>query len=190
MGKLYIVRHAQVKIEPNVPSAQWNLSEAGVRSTEALAASESFDLVKKIWHSPEPKALQTAQVIAERASLELRMHAGLRELAADVGFLPQHEFQARVGAYLLGKDDPAFEPYGDAQARIVSAVREIVEEAKGDSVALVTHGRILTVLYSYLFGRRLGQKEWQSIPLPALSVIDTNSWQVERGFLAGVTRRN
>lgn len=188
MSKLYVVRHAQVLIDPAVPSHRWELSPEGIQSTQELARRESWHGVREIWHSPEPKAIGTAHVIAEHAGLVMKSHEDLRELAFEAGYLTAEEFQARVGAYFQGgQDDPAFEPFAEAQARIVQAVRDLVAQAAGQDVAIVSHGRILTVLYSHLFGRRLGPEEWRSIKLPDLSVIDTGTWQVERGFLCSVS---
>ncbi|TCP54740.1 broad specificity phosphatase PhoE [Tumebacillus sp. BK434] len=184
MSKLYVVRHAQVEIDPKVPAHLWQLSSAGVHSTRELAARESWAKVRTIWHSPEPKAVGTARVIAEQAGLVMKEHAGLHELAFDAGYLSQEEFQSRVGAYFQGGTaDPAFEPYHEAEARIAHAVQDIVARSNGQDTAIVSHGRILTVLYSRLLGRRLGPKDWRSIQLPDLSVIDTTTWNVERGFL-------
>jgi broad specificity phosphatase PhoE len=185
MSHLYTVRHAQVQIDPAIPPHEWHLSAEGQASIAELSAKESWEGVSVIWHSPEPKAEQTARVIAERAGLEMRMHPDLRELAMETGFLSPEEFQARVAAYFSGAQEPDFEPYEDAKKRIVTCVHEIVAAAKGQSVAIVTHGRILNVLYSHLLGRRLGIGEWKSIKLPDLSVVDTKTWRVERGFLAG-----
>jgi broad specificity phosphatase PhoE len=64
-------------------------------------------------------------------------------------------------------------------------LQAVVEAEAGKSVAVVSHGRILTVLYSYLLGHRLGEKEWQSISLPDLSVINLETNTVESGFFAG-----
>ncbi|ARU63348.1 hypothetical protein CBW65_21940 [Tumebacillus avium] len=188
MSKLYVVRHAQVLIEPALPSPEWALSSEGVQSARELAKRESWQGVREIWHSPEPKAIGTARAIAEHAGLTMKQHEDLRELAFAAGYLTAEEFQARVGAYFQGgQDDPAFEPYVEAQARIVQAIQDIVAQADGKDVAIVSHGRILTVLYSYLLGRRLGPEEWRSIKLPDLSVIDTGTWRVERGFLCSVS---
>lgn len=185
MTSIYVVRHAQVKVEPEVASHLWELSEEGRDAAEELARGESWEDVAWIYHSPEPKAEATARVIAEVAGgMELRMHPDLRELEMRTGYLSAAEFQGRLQQYLVGAEDPDFEPFEEAAARIERCVREIVEEAAGRSVAIVSHGRILTALYSRLLGRRLTIEEWRSIRMPDVSVIDTETWQVKRGFLS------
>lgn len=186
MGKLYVVRHSQVDLDPQIPAEEWPLSEAGRMAVAKLIEREEWPGVRTIYHSPERKAVQTAEVIAGRFGWEMKSHPGLRELKAETGFLPAEQFQARVAAYLEGDADPAFEEYSEAASRIWECVQEIVREAHGDSVAMVTHGRLLTVLYSRILGRMLSREEWQSIKLPDLSVIDLGTWTVERGFLANL----
>jgi 2,3-bisphosphoglycerate-dependent phosphoglycerate mutase len=186
MSKLYIVRHAQVAVDPNSPAHLWPLSEAGKRAAEELAARENWDDVYRVYHSPEPKAEQTAQIIAKRLKVGTAREEDLRELHADLGFLPAEQFHARVAAYLSGYVDPAFENYDSAVARIDACVKRIAREAGGRSVVVVSHGRILTAFFSKLLGRRLTGEEWRSIKLPDLSVIDLATWKVERGFFADV----
>ena len=43
------------------------------------------------------------------------------------------------------------------------------------------------VLFSCLFKRRMTVREWKSIQLPDLSVIDLDTWTVSRGFFSKLT---
>ena len=185
--KLHIVRHAQVLIRPEVPPEEWHLSPVGLDSARRLAAEGDWRGVTRIWHSPQPKTAETAQAIAQVLHIPTEPAPGLAELTMDTGFLGTAEFERRVGAYLEGEGapDPAFEPYDRAQARIVATLHDIVTRAAGASVAVVSHGRILTVLFSALCGTRLGQADWKSIRLPDLAVVDLDAGRVERGFFAG-----
>jgi 2,3-bisphosphoglycerate-dependent phosphoglycerate mutase len=184
VGKLYVIRHSLVAVDPKVPPVEWNLSEEGKIRTVELIEGEQWDDLACIYHSPEPKAEQTAAIIARRFGVRTAVCDDLRELHADVGFLPGEQFQERVGAYLDGRQDPCFEDYEQATKRIVHCVEEIVTEAGDRSVAIVSHGRILTALFSAIRGERLGRAGWQSIGLPDLSVVDWKNRRVERGFLS------
>ena len=180
VAELYIVRHAQVNID-SVPSTEWHISEDGIRATRELVLSENWSGVHRIYHSPEPKAVATADIISEMTGIPTSVMDELHELRIPT-IQPTEEFVRRVSAYLEGFPDPEFEEWALAADRIVGCVRRITNEANGCSVAMVSHGRILTVLFSYLFKRRMTVKEWQSIKLPDLSVIDLETWAVERGF--------
>ncbi|RNB92394.1 histidine phosphatase family protein [Brevibacillus fluminis] len=182
MSFLYVIRHAQVKIDPAKPPAEWSLSPGGWAQTDQMAQRVSWEDIQCIYHSPEKKAVETAQAIAAPRGLIMRAEPDLRELAADVGFMAHDAFAKRVGAHLEGKEDPAFEPFEAAAKRINRCVGDIVSQADGRPVAIVSHGRILTAFYSSLIGRRLTRQEWQSIGLTDLSVLCTKTWMVKSGF--------
>ncbi len=186
MAELYIVRHAQVNVDFSIPSTEWHISEDGIRATRDLVFSESWHGVRYIYHSPESKAVATAEIINEMTGIPTRMMDDLHELFIPT-IHPADEFVRRVGAYLEGFPDPEFEDWRQAMDRIVGCVHKITKEANGSSVAIVSHGRILTALFSYLFKRRMTMKEWQSIQLPDLSVINIDTWTVERGFFSNLT---
>gem|GEM_PF-3318754 len=185
MAELYIVRHAQVNVDFTVPSTEWQVSEDGIRKNRELVLSENWSGVHRIYHSPEPKAVVTADIISEMTGIPTGVMDELHELRIPT-IQPTDEFIRRVGAYLEGFPDPEFEEWAQAKDRIVGSVRRITNEANGCSVAMVSHGRILTVLFSYLFNRRMTVKEWQSIRLPDLSVIELETWTVDRGFFSNV----
>ncbi|RLQ93315.1 histidine phosphatase family protein [Falsibacillus albus] len=183
MPKLFVIRHAQVCIVPSLPSHQWELSEEGAISARKIALQTDWEDASIIYHSPERKAMQTAAAIGIEKTLVLREEEDLRELEMNSGFLKKEDFQSKVGEYLMGKGDHDFEEYWSAQERIVNCVKNLVDRHKGSSLAIVSHGRILTAFYSFLLRRRLGVQEWQSIKMPDISVIDLETWMVIDGFL-------
>ncbi len=183
--KLLVVRHAQVVIEPEVAPERWNLSAEGETSARRLADDPDWADVGRIWYSPQPKTAQTARVIAAARGLPAEAAPDLAELTMDVGFLGTTEFERRVGAYLEGADDPVFEPYAAAEQRVTRCVRDILLRSAGQDAAIVSHGRILTVLFAALCGERLDREAWRSIRLPDLSVVDLTAGVVERGFFTG-----
>lgn len=185
MAKLYVVRHSQVNTDFSVPSSEWRISEDGIRATKDLAVSENWEGVYGIYHSPEPKAVETARIIGKFTGTPVKAMEDLHELRIPA-ISPAKEFVRRVGAYLDGFPDPEFEDWEHATQRIIGCVQKIISEAQGRSVAMVSHGRILTVLFSHILRRRMSVTEWQSIRLPDLSVIDSDTWTVERGFFSNI----
>lgn len=183
--RLYVIRHAQVAIEPDVPAEGWHLSAAGWESARGLAGRLSHAGIGVLHHSPQPKARETALALAEVLGLPLRLEPGLGELAMEIPWLGAPEFERRVGDFLEGGADPAFEPYDLAQRRIVECVRAIVARCAEPATAVVSHGRILTVLFSALCGVRLGAEEWRALRTPDLAVVDLARGVVQEGFWAG-----
>jgi len=110
----------------------------------------------------------------------------LRELTAP-RIASSEEFVARVGRYFAGDRDEDFESWDRATLRVVTAMAAIVTAASGNSVAVVSHGRILTVWFSHWLQRRLSVSEWQAIRMPDLSVVDLDSRRVESGFFANLS---
>lgn len=105
MSELYIVRHAQVNINFSVPSTEWCISEDGIRGTRELVLSERWSTVHRIYHSPEPKAVATADIISEMTGIPTTAVDELRELRIPE-IQPKEEFIRRVGAYFQGLPDP------------------------------------------------------------------------------------
>jgi 2,3-bisphosphoglycerate-dependent phosphoglycerate mutase len=182
---LYAARHAQVAVRADAPREEWHLSPEGAESARRLAREGRWEGVAVLHHSPEPKAAETAAAIGEVLGARLVPAPDLRELHMDPVFLPTDVFERRVGAYLGGAADPGFEDYAEAQRRVLACVRAVVAGAAGRPAAIVSHGRLLTVLFSALCGERLGAAEWRSIRLPDLSVVDLAAGHVVRGFFAG-----
>jgi broad specificity phosphatase PhoE len=87
---LILVRHAQPAIDESHPPPQWRLTEAGRAAAGALAERLAPYAPIAAVASPEPKALETGEIIAARFDLSV---------AADAGFAEHHRpnvrFQAR-----------------------------------------------------------------------------------------------
>lgn len=184
MAKLYVVRHAAVAVDFDLPASDWQLSGAGIEATRKLVDAGGWEDVRHIYYSPEVKARQTASIISQMTGTASTVVEDLRELRAPI-LINLDEFQGRVGAYLDGFADPEFEPWDEAGERIARCVEAILDEADG-LVAIVSHGRILTAWFSHWLGRRLSRRDWESMGLPDLSVVDIDSRRVERGFFSDV----
>ncbi|MGE5654297.1 MAG: histidine phosphatase family protein [Bacillota bacterium] len=182
MSLLYIVRHSIPATDPSVAAERWPLSDAGIRAAQQLGELSCWQDVEIIYSSPEPKALQTAEEIARQWGTRVIIEGGLRELQMKPVWLESADFIKKVGDYLEGADDPDFEPYDQAQRRIVDCVQRLTQSHPDRSIAVVSHARILVAFLSHLFGRRLGRQEWRSIKMPDLAVVDLAGSCVVSGF--------
>lgn len=174
MAKIFVVRHGAPVISPDVPSAAWPLSDAGRDAVTRLASQRDWPLVSGIYHSLEPKARDTAHVLARQLNAPVVAHPMLGEIPfKNPRFYDQETFQRILGDFLQrGTQGPFQETYAEAESRIVCALQCIcAKEGPGLPIA-VSHGRILAVLWSYLLGKRLSLREWQEIPMPGLALVD------------------
>ena len=78
---LILVRHAQPAIDEARPPPEWRLSEAGRAAAGALAERLAPYAPVAAGASPEPKALETGEIVAARFGLPV---------AADAGFAEHH----------------------------------------------------------------------------------------------------
>jgi broad specificity phosphatase PhoE len=175
--RLYVVRHTSVDPVDGVPPHQWRPSADGLEAARRLARSPVWRRVELIASSTEPKALATAERIAETARVPLRPDPGLREVSREPALLEAAEHSSRVRRYLAGHRVEGWEPPDQARRRFERCVDRLVAEADGPLV-VVSHA---TVLALYL---GLTHDEWVAIPLPAVAVADPRARRLLQSFLS------
>lgn len=143
------------------------LSARGVQQAEATAEALAGQPIDAVYASPLCRARQTAEVIAQRLRLPLRVDDRLKEI--DVG-----RFQGRLRAELLGKDaevlarwasgDPDFRlPGGESRRQVAQRGRaafEAIRRAGHAHVLIVAHGTVLLSTIKVLAGLRLEDPPW------------------------------
>ena len=180
-----LVRHAQVRLEPEVPPRDWELTDEGRAAAERLARLEVFDRAEVVVTSPEPKARATAEPIAAAAGVELRVEPDLREAERDAAAVDDRAaFVARVDAWLRGGEVTGWEERDVASARIVDCISRILDEVSGD-VVVVSHGTALSLYLAWLrTHERVDLDEWEAIPLPAVAVVDPATRRIVESWRA------
>jgi alpha-ribazole phosphatase len=161
--RLVLVRHA----EPD-ESARGRccgrldvpLSPAGTRQAAALARSLADLPFAAVYTSPLERARETARPIAAAQGLELRIHAGFREL--DFGELEGMRYEdvasEHPGLFCAWMDEPAGvrfpggESLAELRARVLPALDEIRERHDGEVVAAVAHGGVARVILAEALG--------------------------------------
>jgi len=171
--RLVLVRHAQVRLDPELPPQRWELTDEGLADAQRLAASPVFGRVEAVVTSPEPKARATAEPIAAAAGVDLQVERDLREAGRGAAPVDDHAaFVARVDAWLGGDPTPGWEERDVAAARIVGSIGRVLDRTSGDLV-VVSHGTVLSLYLAWLRGQeRVDLREWEATPLPAVAVVD------------------
>ena len=146
--KLVLVRHSQPQIERDVPAAKWRLGALGRRRAESMAASLRDYRANVIWCSREPKAVGTAEIIANALGVPIRVKDGLEEhQRCDVPFFPTtQEFEQAVQAFfsrpcrlVLGTETAR-----QAADRFAAAIENVLEADSSDAI-VVTHGTVMAL---------------------------------------------
>jgi broad specificity phosphatase PhoE len=123
------------------------LNEAGRRQAEALADALAGERFAAAYSSPLRRALETAEIVADRLHIPVEPRAGLMEVdvgswsgltTAEVeqrfpdGF--RHWVETRADGWTDG------ETYEELGARVIWDLRRLAERHPGESVLAVTHG--------------------------------------------------
>ncbi|KIC48804.1 histidine phosphatase family protein [Tateyamaria sp. ANG-S1] len=149
---LRYLSHPQVQIDPAVEITEWSLNDVGRARIYALAAVASNRLAgtTAIYSSPERKAREAAEPIAEALGMPVRIADDSYENdRSSTGFLPPAEFEKTADAFFgrPGESVRGWERAVDAQTRILRSVQHVLSEAPDGDVLIVGHGAVGTLLF-------------------------------------------
>jgi broad specificity phosphatase PhoE len=141
--------HPQVQIDPAVPVPLWTLSAIGRKRVCALARAGWLFGTTEIIASGEPKALETAEILAAELGLAVTVKEAMHENdRSATGFLPPAEFEVVANEFFATPTVSVrgWEPARAAQQRIVREMEMVLEgEPRGD-ILVVGHGAVGTLL--------------------------------------------
>jgi len=183
MRHLFLVRHAAPTIIPGMPAAQWPLSDAGRAAAVTLARQISGSAISSIVSSREPKAIETANILAAWLRLPATMDGGLNEHDRTTSpYLDRDEFETTISRFFDNQKELIFGAESAAQAlkRFTSAVEGVVAQStngNGD-LLIVTHGTVLTLFVAahnpivpLAFWRQLAQPDLVTLRLPDFRLL-------------------
>jgi broad specificity phosphatase PhoE len=180
--RLILVKHAAPAIVPAVPAADWRLSAAGRRDCARLAAHLAAWRPARLVASREPKAAETAELVARRLGLPWETAAGLHEHdRRAVGFLDPAAWQAAMAAFFAEPDRLVFgaETAAQAGARFAAAVEAVLARHPAGDLAVVAHGTVIALyvaqragLPAHAFWQRLGLPGFVVLALPAGAIVE------------------
>lgn len=187
MTTVYFVRHAQSPWVPN-REAERPLSAAGERAAERVADQLTDVRFDAILTSPYERARGTAEPLAERRGMALRVVDGFRERTLTDGPAEEYgeTFESAVDAVFSDWSFawPGAESNEQARARGVAAVESVLDAHGSETVAVATHGQLLTVTLNH-YDARFGREWWAE----ELTTPDVYEVTFEDGEFASATRR-
>lgn len=163
---LFLVRHGAPLVDRDVPAHEWPLDPA--RYDDVWALRDRLPAGAGFYSSPEPKALQTAQLLTDG---EVGVVDGLREHRRAAGWL--EDFDGAVRRAFAEPDVPAaegWEPLRTCRERVVATVRPLLAAHGDEDVVLVGHGTAWTVLAAELTGRPPDLDRWATLRMPDLVI--------------------
>lgn len=189
LARLILIKHAMPVVDGAIPAAQWRLGEEGREGARRLAADlkrwEPFFVVSSV----EPKAWETAAILAQRLRVPCAAVAGLHEHERPVpGLDGREQFHAKVRALFERPDELIFgaETANQARARFTAAVEDALDwwgqrvPAEGEqALVVVAHGTVITLLCQAWCGVD-PFPFWDALGLPSAVVLSLpERWLLE-----------
>src|SRR5688572_21083933 len=183
MRKLILVKHAAPEVVPDVSSEQWRLSERGRASCTALAEALRAHEPSIIISSEEPKAKETAELVATELALPLTSAPGLHEHdRRGVPHMRSGEFISHVELMLRKRDQRVLgnESADEALRRFRSALRDVLARYPNETVAVVSHGTVIALYVAEHTKDHTAFELWRKLGLPSLVVVSRPGLDVEQ----------
>ncbi|RMG99687.1 MAG: histidine phosphatase family protein [Chloroflexi bacterium] len=183
MSWLVLVRHSAVAVDTNRPSFTWALSEDGRSRCRTFAPLLSPYTPARFVASTEPKAMETARLLAEFLQCSWETAANLHEHSRRTvsWFAKRTDFEAAVARFFRLPESLVFgeETAVQAQTRFTHAVHSVLASYPNDSLAIVTHGTVLT-LFIGQFNPEISLFDfWQMLTLPCAFVLNRNNFRLK-----------
>lgn len=182
MSKLVLIKHSAPLVDPATPSHLWKLSDAGREKCTALADALRAHAPELIVASEEPKAQETAELVAHHLGIPASSAAGLHEHdRSNVPHMRSAEFISMVELFFRRQEELVLgtESASQAMRRISAAIDDVLNAHPDESVAIVTHGTVLA-LYLAPLAERPAFELWREMGLPSFAVLDRASKSVSR----------
>lgn len=149
-------------------AADYDLSEAGKKTAEEVAALLKNEAIEAIYSSPLKRAFQTAQAVDayqhcgiqiapelyERNSYGVMSGTNIDECKNIFAYLLQN-IKGKVGNYYSDELVLGAEPVAEFDLRVKNALIAVVDDAvaKGyETIAIVTHGNVTRSIYKNVLG--------------------------------------
>ena len=177
MKALILVKHSLPDIVEALPARQWTLSEDGRSRARKLAQMLLLYEPELIVSSVEPKARETASILAETLGLAVHLVEGLHEHdRSSTPYSSREVFQQLIQDFFRNPERLVFGSETAAQSlvRFQEAVESVRKSYKDKIVMVVSHGTVISLFVSWLTGCD-GFVLWQQLGLPSFVVLDMQS---------------
>jgi broad specificity phosphatase PhoE len=174
---LILVKHSVPEIQTDRPANTWRLSQEGRIRAHKLAEELKNLAPEVLVSSHEPKAIETGEIVASQLQLAVQILPDLYEHdRSHVPYLSQEAFQTSMRDFFENPDQLMFggETADQAHTRFYKAIHSILIEHKDRTVAVVTHGTVISLFVSRLTGSP-ALDLWNRLGLPSFVAMELGS---------------
>ena len=182
MPYLILVKHALPEIIPTLPANQWHLSEVGRAQCALLADQLATYAPAALVSSSEPKALETAHLVAQKMHTSVQIVDGLHEHdRSNTPWLGPEEFDRAVAAFFHRPAELVLgcETAQQASERFAKTMAEVTSRYAEQNVVVFTHGTVLSLYVA----RATGMEPfalWKRLGLPSFVVLTFPQFEIIR----------
>lgn len=174
-------RHSLPSIDPAIPACEWHLSEEGRQRCYRLAAQLPGFHPQIIISSLEPKAIETAQIVAERLDLPYETAQDLHEhVRVGENYSTVEDFEASVKVFFEQPHHLVFgsETADQAHCRFAQAITDVNEKYPGHNpIVIVSHGTVISLFVSRVYGIDPFNL-WKALKLPCIVILSSPNPQI------------
>jgi broad specificity phosphatase PhoE len=181
-ARLVLIKHSVPEMQIHTESRFWHLSEEGRKRCAPLAEKLRRFNLARIVSSNEPKAVETAELLASELSRTHIVRPDLQENdRTGLGFVGVEAYQDTFRRFFAEPDRVIVgtETAEEARARFTTAVEAVLEEFPEETLAIVTHGTVISLLVSeptaeerFRLWRRLGLPSYVVVSRPSLEIVE------------------
>lgn len=167
--KIFFLRHFETEVDPFIPVHDWKLSDKGRANLQNFMTE--VPEIEKVYTSPEVKALEAAELIAEKHGVELEILEELAEVdRSGEGFIEEQERYLDMVQRYLKNEEVEFD--WEAKSRVRKRFQAVTDEID-ERALVITHGLFLAVNLS----RKLDEDPhlfWDGLGFGELLEIDAD----------------
>ena len=181
VSQLILVKHSLPKIRPDIPAHQWRLSTLGRRLCYQLADHISPYQPDVICSSPEPKALESAQIISNKLGTPSYCFPALHEHKRyGAPFSNQDIFKTSIKELFKHPQDVVYgeESAHDALRRFSGQIDHLLKLFPEKNLLVVSHGTVIS-LYVASSNQIDAFDLWGSLGLPSYVVLSLPGGNLE-----------
>ncbi|GCE46452.1 broad specificity phosphatase PhoE [Thermosporothrix hazakensis] len=176
---LILVRHSLSRVDPATAAKQWELTEEGAERCRVLARRLAPYRPTAIVSSVEPKAQETARILASELQLPWRTAENLHEHEREgMPFLDAERWQETIARFFAEPERLVFgrETALQARQRFEQALQTALAQQPAEQLIVVSHGTVLTLFAAQLLGVK-PLAFWKALAMPAYLVFELPAWR-------------
>lgn len=169
LQKLVVIRHCEA--EGQAPTA--NLTHSGQYQAKELVKFLEGMPIKKIISSPFNRAVQSILPFANKQNMPIEIDDRLMERVLSSENLVDWQEKLKQSFHDENLKLTGGESSREAASRVVELVEQLLQENE-HTIALITHGNLMTLLLKHFSPTEFGFEQWKQLSNPDVYLIEKN----------------